>query len=121
MSRSIINEVKSLLNSKYIQVKQTRQTVIINLLHLNNFYPVISHRRVQERLDNYCIRFWSLVMVRSETGTVNLKGTGVKDSRLKSSRFTKLHPTVSFVHISSPVSLLLLRSTLDRIRTRNDP
>ena len=40
---------------------------MINLLLLNNFYPIISHRRVQKekKATNHCIRLGSLVMVRS--------------------------------------------------------
>ena len=30
---------------------------MISLLLLNNFYPVISHRRVQKKATNYCVRF----------------------------------------------------------------
>ena len=40
---------------------------MINLLLLNNFYPVMSYRvQKKQTATNYCIRFWSLVMVRNQ-------------------------------------------------------
>ena len=39
---------------------------MINLLLLNNFYPVISYRRVQKESDGLLYTVWSLVMVRNQ-------------------------------------------------------
>ena len=39
---------------------------MINLLLLNNFYPVISHRRVQKESDELLYTVRSLVMVRNQ-------------------------------------------------------
>ena len=41
-----------------------KATQIINLLLFNNFYPVISYRRVQKESDKLLYTVWSLVMVR---------------------------------------------------------
>ena len=39
---------------------------MINLLFHNNFYPVISYRRVQKESDELLYTLWSLVMVRNQ-------------------------------------------------------
>ena len=50
---------------------------MISLLFLNNFYPVISHRRVQKKKKstNYCIRFghslWSANQLPAQGVTFN--------------------------------------------------
>ena len=44
--------------------KQAKQ--LINLLLLNNFYPVISYQRVHEESDELFCTVWSLVTVRNQ-------------------------------------------------------
>ena len=39
---------------------------MINLLLFNNFYPVMSYRRVQKEKDELLCTVWSLVMVRNQ-------------------------------------------------------
>ena len=39
---------------------------IINLLFLNNLYPVMSYRRVEKESDGLFYTVWSLVMVRNQ-------------------------------------------------------
>ena len=39
---------------------------MINLLLLNNFYPVISYRRVQKESEELLYTVWSLVTVRNQ-------------------------------------------------------
>ena len=55
----------------YLSITQAKQ--IINLLLLNNFYPVI-YRRVQKESDELLYTVWSLVTVRNQlpTQVVNL-------------------------------------------------
>ena len=56
------------LKFKYtISITQAEQ--IINLLLLNNFYPVTSYHtdEFRKKATNYCVRFWSLVMVRESS------------------------------------------------------
>ena len=50
----------------YLSITQAKQ--IINLLLLNNFYPVISYRRVpkEKESDELLYTVWSLVMVRNQ-------------------------------------------------------
>ena len=50
---------------------------MISLLLLNNFYPVISHDidEFEKKAANYCIRFWSLVMVRNRLPAQVVKDT----------------------------------------------
>ena len=50
-------------------MKENRQSIIINLLLLNNFDPVMSYDidEFEEKAASYCVRFWSLVMVRSQS------------------------------------------------------
>ena len=38
----------------------------MNLSRLNNFYPVMSHRRVQKESDELLYTVWSLVTVRNQ-------------------------------------------------------
>ena len=49
---------------EYLSITRTKQ--IINLLLLNNFYPVISYRRVPKESDELLYTVWSLVMVRNQ-------------------------------------------------------
>ena len=48
----------------YLSIIQTKQ--IINLLLLNNFYPVMSYRRAQKGGDELLYTVWSFVMVRNQ-------------------------------------------------------
>ena len=58
--------------SVYLRITRTKQ--IINLLILNNFHPVISHRRVQKekKATNHCVRLgrslWSANQAASPRG-----------------------------------------------------
>ena len=52
------------LSFKYIQIWTQKAKQIINLLLLNNFYLVISYRRVEKESDELLYTVWSLVMVR---------------------------------------------------------
>ena len=46
--------------------KQNKDKQVINFLLLNNFYPVISYRRVQTESDELSCTVWSFVMVRNQ-------------------------------------------------------
>ena len=48
---SFVPKLQYSLSFKYISVKQNRQKQIINLLLLDNFYQMISYRRVQKESD----------------------------------------------------------------------
>ena len=54
---------------------------VINLLLLNNFYPVMLYRRVRKESDELLyIRFWSLVMVRNQLPTQVVKIISFSDT-----------------------------------------
>ena len=54
---------------------------VINLLLLNNFYPVMLYRRVRKESDELLyIQFWSLVMVRNQLSTQVVKIISFSDT-----------------------------------------
>ena len=59
-----VPKLQYFLSSRYI-LSITRTKQIINLLPLNNFYPVVSYRRVQRESDELLYTVWPLVMVRN--------------------------------------------------------
>ena len=58
----------------YLSKRKNRRKQIINLLLLNNFYPVISRRRVEKESDELLYAVWSLVMVIGCCQRKRLKG-----------------------------------------------
>ena len=65
-SRTVCPIIASVFTVLCIFKYNPGETIIINLLLVNNFYPVTTYRRVQKESDELLYTVWSFVMVRNQ-------------------------------------------------------